>query len=114
MEPLESQQGALGGARMAAYAVVVGSTMALGAGVGGKVGGVAAQAVLTASLGAAGAAACATADKKRVSAAPKALWNGMQGRDPLTITKADVDAIGGGWMPLFIHVTLRSHHTVHC
>lgn len=94
MEPLEKQQGALGSARMAAYVVVVGSTMALGAGVGGKIGGTAAKAVLTAGLGAAGAAACATADKKRVTGAPKALWNGMQGRDPSTITKADVDAIG--------------------
>jgi hypothetical protein len=94
MEPLEQQQSALGGARVAAYAVVVASTMALGAGVGGRVGGTAVKVVLTAGLGVAGAAACATADKKRVSAAPKALWNGMKGRDPLTITKADVDAIG--------------------
>lgn len=80
MEPLEQQQGALGGARLAAYAVVVGSTMALGAAAGGKVGGQAAKAVLGAGLGVAGAAACATADKKRVSAAPKALWNSMQVR----------------------------------
>ena len=57
-------------------------------------GGNAGKAVLTAALGAAAAAAVATADKKRVSAAPKALWNGMMNRDPATITKQEVDAIG--------------------
>jgi len=94
MDQLEQQQTALGGARLAAYAAVVGGGLAIGAGVGGKVGGVAGKAVLTAGLGAAAAAAVATADKKRVSAAPKALWNGMMNRDPATITKQEVDAIG--------------------
>jgi hypothetical protein len=94
MDQLEQQQTALGGARLAAYAAVVGGGLAIGAGVGGKVGGNAGKAVLTAGLGAAAAAAVATADKKRVSAAPKALWNGMMNRDPATITKSEVDAIG--------------------
>ena len=94
MDQLEQQQTALGGARLAAYAAVVGGGLAIGAGVGGKVGGNAGKAVLTAGLGAAAAAAVATADKKRVSAAPKALWNGMMNRDPATITKQEVDAIG--------------------
>ena len=94
MDQLEQQQTALGGARLAAYAAVVGGGLAIGAGVGGKVGGNAGKAVLTAGLGAAAAAAVATADKKRVSAAPKALWNGMRNRDPATITKQEVDAIG--------------------
>ena len=94
MDQLEQQQTALGGARLAAYAAVVGGGLAIGAGVGGKVGGNAGKAVLTAGLGAAAAAGVATADKKRVSAAPKALWNGMMNRDPATITKQEVDAIG--------------------
>tara|TARA_B110000977_G_scaffold141755_1_gene179836 strand:+ start:25709 stop:28657 length:2949 start_codon:yes stop_codon:yes gene_type:complete len=94
MDQLEQQQTALGGARLAAYAAVVGGGLAMGATVGGKVGGNAGRAVLTAGLGAAAAAGVATADKKRVSAAPKALWNGMMNRDPSTITKAEVDAIG--------------------
>ena len=94
MDQLEQQQTALGGARIAAYAAVVGGGLAAGALVGGKVGGNAGKAVLSAGLGAAAAAGVATADKKRVSAAPKALWNGMINRDPSTITKADVDAIG--------------------
>ena len=94
MDQLEQQQTALGGARIAAYAAVVGGGLAAGAVVGGKVGGNAGKAVLSAGLGAAAAAAVANADKKRVSAAPKALWNGMLNRDPSTITKADVDAIG--------------------
>jgi len=94
MDQLEQQQTALGGARLAAYAAVVGGGLALGATVGGKVGGTAGKAVLTAGLGAAAAAVVATADKKRVSAAPKALWNGMMNRDPSTITKSEVDAIG--------------------
>ena len=94
MDQLEQQQTAMGGARLAAYAAVVGGGLAIGAGVGGKVGGNAGKAVLTAGLGAAAAAAVATADKKRVSAAPKALWNGMMNRDPATITKQEVDAIG--------------------
>ena len=94
MDQLEQQQTALGGARLAAYAAVVGGGLAIGAGVGGKVGGNAGKAVLTAGRGAAAAAGVATADKKRVSAAPKALWNGMMNRDPATITKQEVDAIG--------------------
>ena len=87
MEPLEKQQAALGGARIAAYAAVVGGGLAVGGGVGNAVGGAAVRATLAATTGAAAAAAVAQADKKRVSAAPKALWNGMMNRDPATITK---------------------------
>jgi hypothetical protein len=94
MDQLEQQQSALGGARLAAYGVVVAGGLAAGAAVGGKVGGNAGRAALATAVGAAAVAGVATADKKRVSAAPKALWNGMLNRDPRTITKADVDAIG--------------------
>ena len=94
MDGLEQQQLNLGGARLAAYAAVVGGGLAMGATVGGKVGGNAGRAALAVGLGAAAAAGVVTADKKRVSAAPKALWNGMMNRDPASITKAEVDAIG--------------------
>lgn len=94
MDQLESQQSALGQARLGAYGVVVGGALAVGAAAGTATGSNAAKAVLTAGLGAGAAVAVATADKKRVTAAPKALWNGMLNRDPATITKADVDAIG--------------------
>jgi len=94
MDQLEAQQSALGQARLGAYGVVVGGALAVGAAAGTATGSNAAKAVLTAGLGAGAAVAVATADKKRVSAAPKALWNGMLNRDPATITKADVDAIG--------------------
>ena len=94
MDQLESQQSALGQARLGAYGVVVGGALAVGAAAGTATGSNAAKAVLTAGLGAGAAVAVATADKKRVPAAPKALWNGMLNRDPATITKADVDAIG--------------------
>jgi hypothetical protein len=34
------------------------------------------------------------ADKKRFTAAPKSLWNSLQGRDPLSVTAEEVNAMG--------------------
>jgi glycerol-3-phosphate dehydrogenase len=67
MDQLESQQSALGQARLGAYGVVVGGALAVGAAAGTATGSNAAKAVLTAGLGAGAAVAVATADKKRVT-----------------------------------------------
>ena len=84
-------------ARLGAY----GAAVALGAAAGNAIGGVmpvnvrtAAKVGLTAIVGGGAAYGVMTADKKRFTAAPKTLWNSLQGRDPLSVTSEEVNAVG--------------------
>ena len=84
-------------ARLGAY----GAAVALGAAAGNAIGGVmpvnvrtAAKVGLTAIVGGGAAYGVMTADKKRLTAAPKTLWNSLQGRDPLSVTSEEVNAVG--------------------
>jgi len=98
LDGVEKQMAALPTpARLGAYGAVV----ALGAAAGNVVGGTApanarsaAKIGLTAVIGGAAAYGVMTADKKRFTAAPKTLWNTLIGRDPLTVTSEEVNAIG--------------------
>ncbi|ABO97080.1 Tic110 family transporter: chloroplast inner envelope protein Tic110 [Ostreococcus lucimarinus CCE9901] len=53
-----------------------------------------AKAALTAVVGGGAAYGVSVADKKRFTAAPKSLWNSLQGRDPLSVTAEEVNAMG--------------------
>jgi len=84
-------------ARLGAY----GAAVALGAAAGNAIGGVmpvnvrtAAKVGLTAIVGGGAAYGVMTVDKKRFTAAPKTLWNSLQGRDPLSVTSEEVNAVG--------------------
>src|SRR6056300_405564 len=98
LDGVEKQLAALPApARLGAYGAVV----AAGAACGNVVGGVApanvragAKVALTAVVGGGAAYGVATADKKRFTAAPKTLWNSLQGRDPLSVSAEEVAAVG--------------------
>ena len=84
-------------ARLGAYGAVV----AAGAACGNFVGSVTpanvrtgARVALTAVVGGGAAYGVSVADKKRFTAAPKTLWNSLQGRDPLSVTEEEVAAVG--------------------
>ena len=98
MDAVEKQIAALPtAARLGAY----GALVALGAGLGNAVGSAmpanvrgGAKAALTAVVGGGAAYGVSVADKKRFTAAPKSLWNSLQGRDPLSVTAEEVNAMG--------------------
>lgn len=98
MDAVESQLAALPTpARLGAYGAVV----AAGAALGNVVGSAApanvragAKVALTAVVGGGAAYGVVTADKKRFTAAPKTLWNSLQGRDPLSVSAEEVAAVG--------------------
>ena len=98
MDAVERQIAALPtAARLGAY----GALVALGAGLGNAVGGAmpanvrgGAKVALTAVVGGGAAYGVSVADKKRFTAAPKSLWNSLQGRDPLSVTAEEVNAMG--------------------